>query len=314
MEQKNQTFITEIVLLGFSNNPKTNITLFLVFIVIYLVTCFGNLFMITIIIFNNNLHTPMYYFLFNLSFLDLCYSSTVLPKLLVDLFYIQRTVSIIACALQLYFSLYLGGTECLILALMAYDRYVAICRPLYYTVLMSWKTCKLMTVFLWIGGFFILVLPSLLMPAPLCNPNVIDHFMCEIKAILKLACVNTFKNELTIMCISLISLLLPFILILASYICIISSISKINSVGRSKMFSTCSSHLMVVVLFFGTALIMYAGPSSRYSTNQQKFISIVYVIITPMLNPLIYSLKNREVKQTFKKHFGKNILSCTVVR
>ncbi|CAI9619950.1 unnamed protein product [Staurois parvus] len=237
----------------------------------------------------------MYFFLSNLSFIDFFYSSTALPKLLVDLLSRDRIISITGCGIQVYISIFLGDTECFVLALMAYDRYVAICHPLYYPILMRWSVCFWLASFVWILSFFISVVPSLLMPMRVCNPNQVNHFMCEVIAIIKLSCDNIYMNQLVIFSISFFTLLLPFMLIICSYVCIISSVLKIHSVERSKTFSTCTSHITVVILFYGTAM----------STDQEKFISVFYVIVIPMLNPLIYSLKNKEVKKAFL--LGKSV-------
>nr|DBA25530.1 TPA: hypothetical protein GDO54_009908 [Pyxicephalus adspersus] len=299
METSNRTLATEVVLLGFSKNGIINIALFIFFSMVYLITIIGNGLMICVILFSPHLHIPMYFFLCNLSFIDFFYSSTAMPKLLVDLLSEDRIISIIGCGLQVYISVFLGDTECLLLALMAYDRYVAICRPLHYPILMKWTVCVWLASFVWILGFLLSMVPSFLMPMTACNPNQINHFMCEVIAVIKLSCDSIYMNQLVIFSISFITLLVPFMLIICSYICIISSILKIHSVERSKTFSTCTSHIIVVVLFYGTAMVMYFGPSSQYSTDQEKCISVFYVIVMPMLNPLIYSLKNKEVKKAF---------------
>ncbi|KAG8542972.1 hypothetical protein GDO81_002038 [Engystomops pustulosus] len=287
--------------MGFSRDIKTNIVLFLVFLLVYVITFVGNGIIICVIIYSPQLHVPMYFFLCILSFLDLSYSSTVLPKLLSDLLSTAPTISIGACAMQLCFIILLGGTECLLLALMAYDRYLAICRPLHYPVLMRWRTCYWLTAIMWLIAFTLFVLPSILVPVPICYPNRVNHFMCEVLAVLKLACEKIYTSELVIFYTSFMSLLLPFLFILISYTCILASVLKIRTTGRSKAFSTCTSHISVVVLFFGTGMTMYFGPSSQYSSNHEKYISVFYVILTPMLNPIIYSLNNKDVKGTFRK-------------
>nr|DBA25554.1 TPA: hypothetical protein GDO54_009930 [Pyxicephalus adspersus] len=307
MDNKNLTVIREIILLGFSKDPTINSGLFVLFFVIYVVTFFGNALMIHIVLQNSQLHIPMYYFLCILSILDLCYSTTILPKLLADLFSSYRAILIWGCGIQIYVTLLVEGCECLLLATMAYDRYVAICQPLHYPVVMCWSMCYKMTALIFVASFLMCTLPSLLSPIAICY-NQMNHFMCELLAFLKLACNTISFSELQIFCISFISLLLPFVFILGSYACILSSILNIQSAGRSKAFSTCSSHLAVVGLYFGTAMFMYFGPSSQYSTNLEKYSSIFYVIISPMLNPLIYSFNNKKIKDLCKAMLKKKVI------
>ncbi|XP_069830396.1 olfactory receptor 2B6-like [Dendropsophus ebraccatus] len=297
----NRTVVNEIILLGFSCDGTICNLLFLLFLVIYVITVIGNCLLILVVLIGSHLHTPMYFFLCMLSFLDLCNSTSVVPRLLLDLFSVERSISVGACAIQLYTILLMGGTECSLLTIMAYDRYVAICRPLHYPLLMRWSVCYRLTALLWILSFFIFVFPSLAMPIPLCYPNKINHFMCEILAIRKLTCIHYYFSEVLVLSICFTSVLLPFVFIIVSYACIISSVLKVQTAGRSKAFSTCTSHILVVALFFGTGLIMYFGPSADYSTNQGKYISVFYNIICPMLNPLIYSLNNKDVKERLKK-------------
>ncbi|XP_018428326.1 PREDICTED: olfactory receptor 2A12-like [Nanorana parkeri] len=300
MDNKNQTVFTEIILLGFTGDRTINILLFILFSVIYSVTVFGNGLIIGIILHNHHLHTPMFYFLCLLSVFDLSYSSTAVPRLLSDLFSSQRAISALACVLQIYVILLLEGCECLLLAIMSYDRYVAICRPLRYHVLMRWSICYKLTAVIFISSFLMCIFPSIFMRITICH-NRINHFMCEVLAVVKLACGDISANELVIFSISFVTLLLPFLLIIISYVCILWTVLKIRSAGRSKAFSTCSSHLAVVGLYFGTVMLMYFGPSSQYSTDQEKYSSIFYVIVSPMLNPLIYGLNNKEVKDTIRK-------------
>ncbi|XP_068089310.1 olfactory receptor 5AR1-like [Hyperolius riggenbachi] len=300
----NQTLVTEIILIGFTRDPTINAVLFIVFLIIYVVTLSGNGLIICIILTRPHLHVPMYYFLCMLSFFDLSYSSTAVPRLLMDLFSTDRIISISACVIQIYVILLLEGCECILLAVMAYDRYIAICQPLHYPVLMRWSICHRLTAMIFISSFMMCIFPSIFTPVVLCG-NKINHFMCEILALLTLACESTSSNEDVIFSISFLSLFLPFLLIIISYICILSSVLKIQSAGRAKAFSTCSSHLAVVGLYFGTVMLMYFGPASQYSTNQEKYSSIFYVIISPLLNPLIYGLNNREIKETFIKMIYK---------
>uniref|UniRef100_A0A8C5M8T7 Olfactory receptor n=1 Tax=Leptobrachium leishanense TaxID=445787 RepID=A0A8C5M8T7_9ANUR len=299
MKIRNQTITTEFILLGFSRNLNINIFLFCVFSLIYLITVIANMFLIMAVVANAHLHVPMYFLLCNLSLLDLCYSTNATPKLLVDLFAVRRTISFSACAIQLHVNLFLGSTEYFLLAAMAYDRYVAICHPLHYPLLMSMNTCYLMAAFVWILSFSIAIVPSLITPISVCFPNIVNHFMCEVLAVLKLACDDIHQSELLIFSISFFSLLLPLACILLSYAFIIYSVLQIQSVERRKTFSTCVSHMTVVALCFGSAMVLYFGPSSNYSTNQ--YISIIYGVVTPMLNPLIYSLRNNDVKAAGRK-------------
>ncbi|KAM9316354.1 olfactory receptor 5AR1-like [Gastrophryne carolinensis] len=303
MDLENRTIFTEIILLGFSANPVVNVVLFVLFFVIYLITMVGNSLIICIIIISPKLRTPMYFFLCILSLLDLSNSSLVVPRLLSDLISAHRSISIGACALQFYLVMFMGGTECLLLAVMAYDRYIAICRPLHYPVLMRWSLCYRLTAFMWIVSFMMFVFPSLASPSDLCGSHQINHYMCELLAILHLTCNHNQSNEISIFVMCFISILLPFLFIIGTYICIISSVLQIQSAGRSKAFSTCTSHIMVVTLYFGTGMIMYFGSSSDYSTNQGKYISVVYNIVCPMLNPIIYCLNNKDVKKHLKNVF-----------
>lgn len=304
MSFKNRTIITEIILLGFSTDLKTNIILFVLFFLIYVITLMGNCLIILMIIINPHLRTPMYFFLCILSFLDLCSSSSVVPRLLSDLFDAQRSISLGACALQFYTVMLFGGTECLLLALMAYDRYIAICWPLHYSVLMRWSVCYRLIALLMIISFFFFVFPSLSSPMALCNPNRVNHYMCELLAIVKLTCNHVPSSEVSILILCFASILLPFVYIIVTYVCIIATVLKIKSAGRSKAFSTCTSHISVVALYFGTGMIMYFGPSSDYSTSQGKYISVFYNVVCPMLNPIIYSLNNKEVKETLRKRLS----------
>ncbi|XP_069830417.1 olfactory receptor 2A12-like [Dendropsophus ebraccatus] len=208
-----------------------------------------------------------------------------------------------ACTIQVLLQLWIGANECLLLAIMAYDRYVAICHSLHYVVVMRWSVCFWLMAFVLIFSFLIVFLPSIAMPVTLCYPNKVNHFMCEAISVMKLACDDIPDNKMYILFSSVISLLFPFVIILVSYVCIIASILKISSAGRSKAFSTCSSHITVVALYFGTGMVTYLGPSTDASSDQEKYVSIFYVIISPMVNPFIYSLNNRDVKGTIVKMF-----------
>ncbi|XP_053316491.1 olfactory receptor 2K2-like [Spea bombifrons] len=309
MEIENQTVITEFILTGLSQNQTTKKLLFVLFLLVYILTIFGNIFLICAVIANSRMHTPMYYFLCNLSFLDLLYTLSTVPKLLSDLLSAGRgRISYIGCSLQMNISLFLGETECILLAVMAYDRYIAICFPLRYMVIMSWRICKNITVVVWLGSFACSILPTVSSLRPICKGNQINHFICEVIALMKLVCGDTSFDESKIIFASFFTLLVPLAFILVSYMCIIASILKIHSAeGRTKAFSTCASHLTVVLMFYGTSMSLYLGPTKQVS-QKHKYISVVYVVVTPMLNPLIYSLRNNEVKGAFRKMLNRNSL------
>ncbi|XP_066483423.1 olfactory receptor 13H1-like [Tiliqua scincoides] len=302
----NETAVTEFILLGLSSNPHVKIALFGLFLTVYLITVVGNGLIVLLAVADPRLHTPMYFFLSNLSFLDICYTTSSIPQMLSHCLSAKPTISHARCFAQMYISLFLGMTECVLLAMMSYDRWVAVCNPLRYTLIMSKKVCVAMAAFSWGGSFLLILVPSLTGQASLCGHNVVNHFACEIQAMLKLACSDTRGNQIIMFATSILTLLLPFGFILVTYARIIATVLKMHSAeNRTKAFSTCSSHLMVVVLFYGTAMSMYLRPKSRTSSNQDKFIAIFYGTITPMLNPLIYSLRNKDVKQAFWKVTGR---------
>lgn len=299
--RNNKTLAKEFILLGFSNKLTINIFVFVLFFCIYFITITGNCIIIYLTVIHPHLHSPMYFLLSNLAFVDICNSSCALPRFLVDLLSECRKISLAACITQIHMLLIVGATECQLLVVMAYDRYLAICRPLHYPTIMRWSVCYWLIVFVWILCVIIIIVPSIIMPATLCHPNQINHFMCEVLELLHLSCDRDYARELLIFFVSFITILLPFILILISYISILFSILKIRSIGRSKAFSTCTSHITVVALFFGTGMVTYLMPLSLHSPNQGKYISIFNVIVPPMLNPLIYSLNNQEIKMTLSK-------------
>ncbi|XP_075125752.1 olfactory receptor 5AR1-like [Leptodactylus fuscus] len=311
MDTSNQTLATEFILLGFSKDLMTNLVLFVVFLLIYLVCLNANGLILYLVLTNTKLQTPMYFFLCILSFMDLSITSSIMPKLLVDLVSPSRLISLAACRAQLYIILLMGGAECLLLALMSYDRYVAICRPLHYQVLMRWSNCYRMTALVWVFCFMIFIIPLIQRPLRLCYPNQINHFMCEVLAVTQLHCADVNSSEVLIVIICFIALFIPFLFIIASYICILTTAVKMRSTKRAKAFSTCTSHVTVVVLFYGTSAVMYFGPSSRYSTNYGKYFSVLTNIICPTLNPLIYCLHNKDVKEAQKKLVSKFAPQCS---
>ncbi|XP_072494601.1 olfactory receptor 5V1-like [Notamacropus eugenii] len=302
-EMGNQTVVTEFIFLGFSNYPELQGLFFLVFLVVYLVTLLGNFLILTAIRINPVLHTPMYYFLSNLSFLDICYTSTTVPIILVNLFQEKKTITYEGCVSQLFFLVSFAGSECVLLAAMAYDRFIAICHPLRYPVLMSKRVCAYLAAGSWLCGLVnSLTHTGLTTTLTLCGPNQISHFLCDIPLLLKLSCSDTSVNEVALYVSSAIIGLSPCLFTAVSYILIISAILKIQSAqGRKKAFSTCASHLTVVVIYYGTGNFNYDQPSSGYSLDVDILVSVLFCIVTPMLNPIIYSLRNKEVKVALRK-------------
>ncbi|ELK17676.1 Olfactory receptor 2K2 [Pteropus alecto] len=312
MQGENLTIWSFFFLEGFSRYPKLEIVLFIFSLVMYLVTLLGNSTLILISILDSRLQTPMYLFLGNLSFMDICYTSASIPTLLVNLLSSQKTIIFSGCAVQMYLSLAMGSTECVLLAVMAYDRYVAICNPLRYPIIMNRQVCIQMATVSWVTGCLTALLEtSFALQIPLCG-NLIDHFTCEILAVLKLACASSLLMDMILLVVSVLLLPIPMLLICISYVFILSTILRISSVeGRNKAFSTCGAHLTVVVLYYGAALSMYLKPSSSSSQQVDKIISLLYGVLTPMLNPIIYSLRNKEVKDAMKKLLGKISLHQT---
>ncbi|XP_049635896.1 olfactory receptor 10AG1-like [Suncus etruscus] len=307
-EQKKQakvnlTAMTEFVLLGFSDIPNSQMLLFVIFFFVYLAIVFGNGIIVLIIILDQSLQTPMYFFLGNFSFLEICYVSVTLPRMLKNLWTQRRSISLFACATQMSFVLTLGNVECLLLTAMAYDRYVAICNPLHYPMVMNQKFCVQLVAACWFTGITTEIgQTSQIFSLSFCKSNQINHFFCDIPPMLKLACGNTFMNEMLVFTVAVVFVMVPFLLILGSYSKIISTILKVPSAtGRSKAFSTCFSHIIVVVLFFGSAAITYLRPKSKKSSRADKFFSLFYTIVTPMFNPIIYTLRNKDVTMALKK-------------
>ncbi|XP_060111029.1 olfactory receptor 5AP2-like [Heteronotia binoei] len=305
--RQNQTSVTEFVLLGFSVDPKKKSLLFALGLLVYLLTLVGNLAIITLIQIDQCLQTPMYFLLGNLSFIEICYTSTTAPKVLWDLLLGDRTISFVGCALQLYFFVTLGGTECVLLLAMAYDRYAAICHPLRYTLLMSQEICWGLLACSWaLGNFNSLVNTALVFSLNFCHSNEIDHFFCDIPPLLQFSCSDTSVSRLVTFNFSGGNMIVAFRLILLSYILIVSSVLKTHTAqGRIKAFSTCVSHLTVVSIFYGTLMYTYIRPSSSHSMEQDRLVAVLYAIITPMLNPLIYSLRNKEVQGAVQRALSK---------
>nr|XP_023417912.1 olfactory receptor 2B6 [Cavia porcellus] len=303
MNWVNDSIPREFVLLGFSDRPWLALPLFVVFLVSYVLTIFGNTAIILVSRLDAKLHTPMYFFLTNLSLLDLCYTTSTVPQMLVNICSSRKVISYGGCVAQLFIFLALGSTECLLLGVMSFDRFVAICRPLHYSVIMHQRLCLQLAAASWLSGFSNSLLQSTwTLQMPLCGHREVDHFFCEVPALLKLSCVDTTANEAELFFISVLFLLIPVILILVSYAFIGRAVLRMQSVeGRRKAFGTCGSHLIVVTLFYGTAIYMYLQPPSPASKDRGKMVSLFYGIITPMLNPLIYTLRNKEVKGAFRR-------------
>ncbi|XP_074052065.1 olfactory receptor 13C9-like [Macrotis lagotis] len=317
MEKINETTVTEFFLKGLSGYPRLETIFFVLILVMYIVIFLGNGILIVISILDPHLHTPMYFFLSNLSFLDICYTSTSIPPTLVSFLSQRKTISFVGCAIQMFLGLAMGTTECVLLAMMAFDRYVAICNPLRYPIIMSKIVYVQMAAGSWVAGDVnSLVQTIFVVQLPFCRNNVINHFSCEILAVMKLACADISGNEFIMLVATTVFTLTPLLLIVVSYTLIISSILKIHSAeGRSKAFSTCSAHLTVVIIFYGTILFMYMKPKSKAPLNSDdlqatdKLISLFYGVMTPMMNPLIYSLRNKDVKEAVKHLLGRKTLS-----
>ncbi|XP_028558803.2 olfactory receptor 6B1-like [Podarcis muralis] len=306
-EGRNQTIITELILQGFGDFQDLQIVLFILFLTIYILTMTGNILIVGLVVTNHNLHTPMYFFLANLSCLETFYSSTILPKVLVSSLTADRAISIPGCITQFYFFSSLIVTECSLLAMMSYDRYIAICKPLHYATLMNNRLCLRMAAGSWINGF--LAMSIMMYPMTrltFCGPNEIEHFFCDFTPVARIACTEAQKFELMGFIFSVIYILPPFLLTLTSYMFIITTILRIPSAtGRKKAFSTCSSHLAVVTIYYGTLIIVYVLPNTENMRKLNKVFSAFYTILTPLVNPLIYSLRNREVKESFRRSVGR---------
>ncbi|XP_052045608.1 olfactory receptor 145-like [Apodemus sylvaticus] len=301
----NDSSVTEFILLGLTQQPELQLPLFLLFLGIYVVSVMGNLGLIVLIVLNPHLHTPMYYFLFNLSFIDFCYSSVITPRMLVG-FVKQNIISHAECLTQVFFFAFFAIDECYILTAMAYDRYAAICKPLLYQVTMSHWVCLLMTVGVYVMGFLEAITHTAnMLSLTFCDSNIINHYMCDIPPLLQLSCRSTFINELVVYLVVGFNVTVPSLTIFISYTLILSNILSIHSTGgRSKAFSTCGSHIIALSLFFGASAFMYLKPSST-SVDDDKVSTIFYTIVGPMLNPFIYSIRNKDVHIALRKTLNR---------
>ncbi|XP_077003672.1 olfactory receptor 10AG1-like [Tamandua tetradactyla] len=301
--QGNVSTVMRFVLLGFSDLPNLQGFLFGVFSMIYMITLIENGLIIIITSLDPALQKPMYFFLANFSSLKICYVTVNVPRILVNLWTQDRSISILNCATQMCFFLILAATECFLLAVMAYDRYVAICDPLHYPLVMSQSMCFQLALGSWVSGIPVQIGQTCqIFYLNFCNSNQINHFFCDIPPILRQACGDTSAHEVSVYLIAMLFVAVPFMLILASYCKIISTILRLPTAqGQTKAFSTCSSHLLVVALFFGSATVTYLRPKSNHSAGTDKLLSLIYTIVTPMVNPMIYSLRNKDVIAALKK-------------
>ncbi|VFV41581.1 olfactory receptor 7c1-like [Lynx pardinus] len=312
MEGRNQTHVTEFILLGLSDQGEQQSLLFWVFLSMYLVTFIGNLLMILTIITDSRLHTPMYFFLSNLSFSDICFTSTTVPKMLLNIQTQSKVITYEGCLSQMYFFMVFAGLDTFLLTVMAYDRFVAICQPLHYMVIMNPKFCVILLLVCWLLSIFNSLLHDLLiLRLSFCTDLEIYHFFCEVKQVIQLACSDTFLNDLGTYLASGFLGGFPLTVILSSYSRIVTSILRISSVrGKYKAFSTCGSHLSVVFLFYGTSLGVYLSSAAAQNSRESTIASVMYTVVTPMLNPFIYGLRNRDIKQGLRKLFSRETFSA----
>nr|AAL61301.1 olfactory receptor MOR226-1 [Mus musculus] len=302
MEEVNN--VTEFIFLGLSQNPEVEKVCFVVFSFFYMVILLGNLLIMLTVCSGNLFKFPMYFFLNFLSFVDICYSSVTAPKMIIDLLVKKKTISYVGCMLQLFVVHFFGCTEIFILTVMAYDRYVAICKPLHYMTIMDRERCNKMLLGTWIGGFLHSIIQvALVVQLPFCGPNEIDHYFCDVHPVLKLACTDTYIVGIFVTANSGTIALGSFVILLISYTVILMSLRKQSSEGRRKALSTCGSHIAVVIIFFGPCTFMYMRPDTTFS--EDKMVATFYTIITPMLNPLIYTLRNAEVKNAMRKLWAR---------
>ncbi|NP_001378008.1 olfactory receptor family 5 subfamily V member 1D [Equus caballus] len=302
MEGENQTALFEFIILGFSNLNELQFLLFTIFFVTYICTLGGNIFIILVTMTDPRLHTPMYFFLENLAFLDICYTTTNVPQMMAHLLSEKKSISYLGCMAQLFAFIFFVGSESLLLAAMAYDRYIAICKPLRYSVIMNKALYGQLAASCWTGGFLNSVVhTTLTFHLPFCGNNRINYFFCDIPPLLILSCGDTSVNELALLSIGVFIGWTPFLCTILSYLYIISTILRISSAeGRQKAFSTCASHLIIVLLYYGSSIFTYVRPISTYALEKDRLISVLYSVVTPMLNPIIYSLRNKDIKQAVK--------------
>nr|XP_004673086.2 olfactory receptor 4B1-like [Jaculus jaculus] len=296
--------VTELIITGLFQDPEVQKVCFVLFLPVYLATVLGNGLIVVTVSISKSLRSPMYFFLSSLSLVEICYSSTVVPKFLTDLLSKIKTISLRGCLAQIFFFHFFGVAEILLLVVMAYDRYVAICKPLHYMNIMSRPLCHMLVAGSWLGGFVHSIIQVLItIQLPFCGPNVIDHYFCDLQPLFKLACTDTFIESVTVMANSGLIALCSFLVLVTSYVIILVSLRKRSAEGRRKALSTCASHIAVVILFFGPAIFLYMRPSSTFTVD--KLVAVFYTVITPMLNPIIYTLRNAEVQISMRKLWTK---------
>ncbi|EDL88406.1 rCG61311 [Rattus norvegicus] len=299
----NSSTITGFILLGFPCPREGQILLFVLFFIVYLLTLLGNASIICAVCCDQRLHTPMYLLLANFSFLEIWYVTSTVPNMLANFLSDTKVISFSGCFLQFYFFFSLGSTECFFLAVMAFDRYLAICRPLHYPALMTGRLCNILVISCWVLGFLWFPVPIIIISQmSFCGSRIIDHFLCDPGPLLALTCVRNSLLELTSSTLSSLLLFVPFFFIMGSYALVMRAVLRVPSAaGRRKAFSTCGSHLTVVSLFYGSVMVMYVSPTSEHAAGVQKLVTLFYSVVTPLLNPVIYSLRNRDMKHAMKK-------------
>uniref|UniRef100_A0A8C4WH86 Olfactory receptor n=1 Tax=Gopherus evgoodei TaxID=1825980 RepID=A0A8C4WH86_9SAUR len=309
MGGENRTELIQLHFQSFSFLPEMQLLIFLAFLLVYLLSLCGNATVALTVHSDRSLHTPMYFFLANLAVLEIFYSSVIAPFALVNLLSGRKaTISLAGCGTQMFFFVFLGSADCILLAVMACDRYVAICHPLHYTLIINWTVCAcLVSGSLVLGFLLALQLTILLFHLPFCGTNEINHFYCDVLPVLRLACADTQIHQATVFVVSVIVLTIPFLIICISYVFIVAAILKIRSAaGQHRAISTCSSHLIVVLLQYGCCSFIYLRPSSSYSPEQRQAVSVIYIFVTPLLNPLIYSMRNKDLKDALGRALGRH--------
>ncbi|KAG3285303.1 olfactory receptor 4B1-like [Ictidomys tridecemlineatus] len=296
--------VTELIITGLFQDPEVQRVCFVLFLPVYLATVVGNGLIVVMVSVSKSLRSPMYFFLGYLSLVEICYSSTVVPKFIMDLLAKVKTISLKGCLAQIFFFHFFVVTEILLLVVMAYDRYVAICKPLHYMNIMSRQVCHMLVAGSWLGGFIHSIIQVLItIPLPFCGPNVIDHYFCDLRPLFKLACKDTFVEGIVVLANSGLISIFSVAILVSSYVVILFTLRNRSAEGRRKALSTCASHITVVILFFGPAIFIYMRPSSTFTGD--KLVAVVYTVITPMLNPIIYTLRNAEVKNAMRKLWAR---------